>query len=311
MTLPSSTASGTTTPTKPWLADMVMLGAIWGASFFLMHISVFQFGPLPTAAVRVVIGALFLSPFVYWNGLLPELRKHWRATFFVGLLNSALPFACFAYALLSITTGLSAIINATVPMFGALVAWLWLKDKPTASRLLGLVIGFTGIAMLAWDKSTFTPDASGVAPGWAVLAGLVACLSYAIAASFTKRYLTGIPTLVTALGSQTGASLGLAIPAALFWPAQMPSLHAWAALAVVGVLSTGVAYILFFRLIANAGPQRALSVTFLVPVFAVFYGAVLLHEVVTLWMVFCALIIVCGTALSTGLLKPQMMRARH
>ena len=221
----------------------------------------------------------------------------------VGMLNSGIPFACFAFALLSITTGLSSILNATVPMFGALIAWLWLKDKPNASRMLGLLIGFAGVALLAWDKATFKPDASGVAPGWAVLACLLACVCYGISASYTKRYLTGMPPLVTAAGSQIGASLGLALPAVWFWPARMPGTHAWLALLAVGVLCTGVAYIVFFRLIENAGPPRALSVTFVVPVFAVLYGVLLLGETVTPWMLLCAAIIVCGTALSTGLLR--------
>ena len=297
---PSTTAAA---GAKPWLSDLIMLAAIWGASFLLMHISTVEFGPLPTAAVRVGIAALFLFPLVCLRGLLPDLKRHWRRVFFVGVLNSGIPFACFAFALLSITTGLSAILNATVPMFGALVAWLWLKDKPDASRILGLVLGFAGVALLAWDKASFKPDASGIAPGWAVLACLLACICYAIAASYTKRYLTGIPPLVTAAGSQMGATLGLALPAAWLWPAQMPGTRAWLALRGVGVLCSGLAYILFFRLIENAGPPRALSVTFLVPVFAIFYGAVILGEVVTPWMLLCAVVIVCGTALSTGLLK--------
>jgi hypothetical protein len=112
-----------------------------------------------------------------------------------------------------------------------------------------------------------------------------------------------MPPLVTAAGSQIGATLGLALPAAWLWPAQMPGAHAWLALLAVGVVCTGVAYILFFRLIENAGPPRALSVTFLVPVFAVLYGVLFLGEHVTAWMVICAVVIVCGTALSTGLLK--------
>ncbi len=280
-----------------------MLAAIWGVSFLLMRQGALEFGALPTAAVRVAIAALFLLPLVWLRGLMPELRKHWRRTFFIGLLNSGIPFALFAFALLSISTGLSAILNATVPMFGALIAWLWLKDKPNASRILGLLVGFAGVAMLAWDKATFKPDASGVAPGWAVLACLLACICYGISASYTKRYLTGLPPLVTAAGSQLGATLGLALPAALLWPARMPGPSAWLALLVAGVLCSGLAYIVFFRLIENAGPPRALSVTFLVPVFALFYGALFLGEVVSMWMLVCAVVIVCGTALSTGLLK--------
>lgn len=288
---------------KAWLADLLMLSAIWGSSFILMRAAVPEFGPLPTAAMRIAVGACFLLPMVWWRGLMPELRRYWGRTFLVGILNSAVPFSCFAFALQSITTGLSAILNATVPMFGALVAWLWLKDRPNASRLMGLVLGFTGIAMLAWDKATFKPDASGIAPGWAVIACLVACIFYAIAASYTKRYLTGVPSLVTAAGSLTGASVAMAVPTALLWPAKLPAAPAWLALVAAGVMCTGVAYILFFRIIVNAGPARALSSTFLVPVFAVLYGAVLIGETVTPWMVFCALVIVCGTALATGLLR--------
>jgi drug/metabolite transporter (DMT)-like permease len=115
--------------------------------------------------------------------------------------------------------------------------------------------------------------------------------------------MSGLPPLVTAAGSQIGATLGLALPALWLWPARMPGSSAWLALLAVGVLCTGLAYIVFFRLIANAGPQRALSVTFLVPVFAVLYGVLFLAESVTLRMLLCAGVIVCGTALSTGLLR--------
>ena len=297
--MPAAALSGP----RGWGGDFILLAAIWGSSFLFMRLGTVEFGPLATAAVRVAIAALFLLPIVWLRGLLPELRKNWKRIFFIGVLNSGIPFACFSFALLSITTGLSAILNATVPMFGALVAWAWLKDKPDASRVLGLVVGFAGVAMLAWDKATFKPDASGVAPGWAVLACLLACICYGISASYTKRYLSGLNPLVTAAGSQVGATLGLALPALWLWPAHMPGSTAWLALLAVGVLCTGLAYILFFRLIENAGPQRALSVTFLVPVFAVLYGVLFLGEAVTGWMVVCAAVIVCGTALSTGLLK--------
>jgi drug/metabolite transporter (DMT)-like permease len=288
---------------KAWLSDFVLLAAIWGSSFLFMRLGAVEFGAIPTAAVRVAIAAAFLLPLLLSRGLGPILMKNWRRVFLVGLFNSGIPFACFSFALLSITTGLSAILNATVPMFGALAAWLWLKDKPNGSRLLGLLVGFAGVAMLAWDKATFKPDASGVAPGWAVLACLFACVCYALSASYTKRYLTGLPPLVTATGSQMGATLGLAVPALWLWPAQMPGPSAWLALLAVGVLCTAIAYILYFRLIANAGPARALAVTFVVPVFAVLYGVLFLAEAVTLWMLLCAVVIVFCTALSTGLLK--------
>jgi drug/metabolite transporter (DMT)-like permease len=288
---------------RGWVTDFVLLAAIWGSSFLFMRIGAVEFGALPTAAVRVAIAAVFLMPLLWFRGLVPELRRHWKKIFLIGILNSGIPFVCFSYALLSITTGMSAILNATVPLFGALIAWFWLKDRPNGSRILGLAVGFAGVALLAWDKATFKPDASGAAPGWAVLACLFATLCYGIAASLAKRYLGGLPALVTATGSQLGATLALALPAALLWPATMPSVHAWLSLVAVGVLCTGVAYILYFRLIEEAGPARALAVTFVVPVFAIFYGTLFLGEALTSWMLICGVVIVCGTALSTGLIR--------
>jgi drug/metabolite transporter (DMT)-like permease len=290
-------------PQKPWLTEFVLLAAIWGSSFLFMRLGAVEFGALPTAGVRVAIASLFLLPLLLWRGLGPQLARHWKKVFFIGLLNSAVPFACFSFALLSISTGLSAILNATAPLFGALVAWVWLKDRPHGLRILGLVIGFVGVALLAWDKASFKPNASGVATGWAVLACLLACLCYGISASYTKRHLNGLPALVTATGSQLGATLGLALPTLWLWPQRMPGTTAWLALLAVGVLCTGVAYILFFRLIENVGPTRSLTVTFVVPVFAMLYGAIFLNEAVSLWMLICGVIIVCGTALSANLLK--------
>lgn len=290
-------------PKLRWRTDFVLLAAIWGSSFLFMRLGTVEFGALPTAGVRVAIAALFLLPLLLWRGLGPQLSQHWKKTFFVGLLNSGIPFACISYALLSISTGLSSVLNATVPLFGAMVAWYWLKDRPNGLRILGLVIGFLGVALLAWDKASFKPDASGLATGWAVLASLLACLCYGIAASYTKRHLGGLPALVTATGSQLGATLGLALPTVWLWPQRTPSTGAWLALLAVGVLCTGVAYILYFRLIETIGPSRSLAVTFVVPVFAVIYGTFFLHEAISTWMVFCGAIIVCGTALSANLLQ--------
>ncbi len=290
-------------PTRSWIGRFIALAALWGASFLFMRIGGHEFGALPTAGLRVAVATLFLLPILLWRGLGPQLAQHWRKVLFVGIFNSAIPFVCFTYALLSISTGLSAILNASVPLFGALVAWLWLGDRPQRTRMLGLVIGFVGVSMLAWDKASFKPDASGLSSGWAVLACLLACVCYAIAASFTKRYLGGLPALVTAAGSQLGAALFLVLPALWFWPQQTPGAGAWMAVLALGVLCTGVAYILFFWLIENIGPARALTVTFVLPVFAVIYGLIFLGETVSLWMLLCATIIICGTALSADLIK--------
>ncbi len=300
--------SATAAPPAPWLRDFISLAAIWGASFLFMHISVLEFGALPTAALRVAVGAAFLGPLLLYKGQAGALKAAWKRVFLVGLLNSGIPFALLCFALMSITTGLSSILNASVPLFGALVAWLWLRDQPDKFRLLGLVLGFGGVAMLAGDQASFKPNASGIAPIWAVLACLGACVCYAISASFTKRYLGDVPPLVLATGSQMGACLGLALPAIWWWPAQVPSAKAWLAVLAVGVVCSAVAYLLFFRVIAAKGPAHALTVTYVVPVFAVFYGVVFLKETVNAWMLLSALVIICGTALSTGLLQPARWR---
>ncbi len=272
----------THTKTKRWIVDFVLLAAIWGASFLFMRVASREMGPLPAAGLRVTVAALFLLPILLFKGLGGALRQHWKLTFAVGVLNSAIPFVCFTYALLSITTGLSAILNATVPLFGALIAWGWLKDRPSGSRMLGLAVGFVGVAMLAC---------------------LLACLCYGAAASVAKRYMAGLPSLVSATGSQIGASIALIPLTLLYWPNHAPSLQGWSAVVVLGVVCTGLAYILYFRLIERAGPARALAVTFAIPAFAVFYGVLLLGESITLWMVICALVIIAGTTLSTGLIK--------
>jgi drug/metabolite transporter (DMT)-like permease len=298
-------------PGRPWYPEFILLAALWGSSFLFTRLAVVEFGALPTAAVRVAIASLFLLPLLLMRGHGPQLRQHWKAVFLVGLMNSGIPFACFAFALLYITTGLSSILNATVPLFGALVAWIWLKDRPDGSRILGLVIGFAGVALLASDKAGLRPAPPGGPTGWtetwgptlAIAACLLATLCYGISASYTRRYLGGLPSLVTATGSQIGATLGLALPAILFWPARTPGLTAWLAILFVGVACTGIAYVLYFRLIESAGPARALTVTFLVPVFALFYGGVFLGESITPWMIGCGAVILVGTSLSTGLLR--------
>ena len=288
-----------------WLPEYLLLAALWGSSFLFMRLGAVEFGALPTAGVRVTIASLFLLPLLLYKGLGPQLVVHWKKVFFVGLLNSAIPFALFSFALLSISTGLSSILNATAPLFGALIAWVWLKDRPHGLRILGLLIGFAGVALLASGKASFKPNAAGVTTGWAVLACLLACVCYGISASYTKRYLGGLPSLVTATGSQLGATLGLALPTLWLWPQNLPGARAWLALLALGVLCTGVAYILYFRLIEHIGAAKSLTVTFVVPVFAVVYGVIFLDEMVSGWMLMCGAIIVSGTALSIGLFKPK------
>jgi drug/metabolite transporter (DMT)-like permease len=280
------------------LGELLLLAAIWGASFLFMRLGAHEFGAIPMAALRVIGASAFLLPLLAARQGLAELRRDWRPLLVVGLLNSALPFALYSYAALSITAGLSSILNATTPLWGALVAWAWLRQGLSASRILGLAIGFAGVAFLAWDKASFKPGGSG----WAVLACLLATLCYGIAANYTKRRLSQCSPLTVATGSQFSAALLLAGPAAWLWPAAAPSAGAWASVAALALLCTGIAYILYFRLMQRIGPTNTIAVTFLIPVFAVLWGWMFLAEAFTAPMALGCAIVLLGTALALGLL---------
>lgn len=291
--------------TPPLIAEFLLLAALWGASFLFMHLGAAEFGALPTAGLRVCMAALLLLPVFLVKGVWANFRQRAFKMLLVGVFNSALPFALYAYAVLHIATGLTAILNATVPLSGALVAWLWLKDKPDGSRIWGLVIGFVGVALLVLGKSGFAVPTGDTTLTTSIAMGacLLATLCYGLSASFTKRHLAGAHPLATAAGSQIGASLALAVPMLWLWPSAPPSETAWLALAAVALLCTAIAYILFFHIIEKAGPAKALTVTFLVPVFAMGYGAVFLSESIAPWTLACGAVILAGTALSAGLLR--------
>ena len=286
-----------------WLTDYLFLAAIWGSSFIFMKTAAQDIGPVPTAAFRATIAAAFLLPFLLIRNHWAELCQHWKPILWLGILNSALPFVLYSFAVQYISTGLSAILNATVPLFGAIVARVWLGDKLNLSRSVGLLVGFGGVVWLTSGQAHFNAGFFEAISAWAIMACLAATSCYAVAASFTKKHIAHLTPLVMAAGSQIAAALVLILPAIFLRPDHWPSLSAWGALMMVGVLCTGVAYILFFRLIKNSGPARALTVTFLVPVFAVAYGVILFSETVTLKMLLCGLVILLGTALSSGFLK--------
>jgi Permeases of the drug/metabolite transporter (DMT) superfamily len=283
------------------IVELVALAALWGASFLFMRIAAPAFGPVALVFLRLGGAALLLVPLLAARGELRSLRAHWRTIAVVGVMNSALPFLCFAYAALSITAGLSAILNSATPLFAAVVAWLWLGDRMTRWRIVGLAIGFAGVLWIGWDKADFKPGGSA----WAIAACLLATVSYAIAPNLTKRHLGGVPPLAVAAGSQLAAALLLALPAVLWWPPAAPSAHDWLAAALLATFGTGVAYVLYFRLIASAGPTNAVAVTYLIPLFAVLWGGVFLGERVTLPVVAGCAIIFLGTALATGVLRPR------
>ena len=263
-----------------------------------MRVAAPEFGPVPLIAMRVGIAAVFLLVVLALRGGWRELYTNGWSLVVLGLLTSAVPFSLFAYAVLSLTAGFASVLNATVPLFGALVAYIWLGDKLGRMRVVGLAVGFAGVLVLVRDKFSFGAGGSG----WAVLAGLGAAVLYGIAASYTKKYLSKVDPLINATGSQVAASGFLVIPAVLYWPERNPSLTSWASAIALGVACTGIALILFFRLIDRIGPAKAITVTYLIPVFGVLWGLLFLDEPVTRNMIIGCAIILLGTGLANGLI---------
>ena len=279
------------------LLDLVLLAALWGGSFLLMRVAAPAFGAASLAGVRVAVAAGLLVPWLVWRGSAPLLRRHAAPIALVGVVNSALPFALFSFALLHVNAGLAAVLNATAPMFGALIAWLWLAERPSTWRLSGLAVGFAGVVLLVWERI-----GQGSA-GWAVAACLLASVCYGLAANYTRVRLAGVESAVIAGGSQLGAALALAPLAWAAWPAEPPSAGAWAAVLTLGIACTGLAYLLYFRLIDRVGPARAIAVTFLVPMFGIAFGALFLGEAIGWRMIAGSAVVLLGTALATGLLR--------
>jgi drug/metabolite transporter (DMT)-like permease len=200
----------------------------------------------------------------------------------------------------TLTAGYSALLNATAPLWGALVAAVWLGDRPSRKQLFGLAVAFLGVLGLVAIRGGLGVHGDGLA----IALALIATLSYGLAGSFNKRYLLATPPLVVAAGSQMGATLLLVGPAAVLWPGEPVSLKAWASVVALGVLCTGLAYILFFRLIARVGPARAMTVTFLVPLFGVLWGFLVLGETLTLPMLIAGSVVVLGTAWASSSAAP-------
>lgn len=287
------------------LGPLLLLAAIWGASFLFMRAAAPEFGTFALVFVRVGLASLVLLPLLVWKGQWPQLRRHWRAIAVVGLLNSALPFALFTVAALALNAGLMAIFNATTPLWTAVVAWLWLGHRPATQRAMGLGIGFAGVVFLAAGKASLLPGMHGVSPALAIAACLGAALLYGVASNYTQKQLPGVPALALSVGSMLSATAVMALPALATWPAVTPGAQAWGAAVLLAVLCSGVAYILYFRLIAHLGPSGASSVTFLIPLFAVLWGALFLDEHPTAAMLFSGAVILAGTALATSVGRPQ------
>lgn len=291
------------------IADLLLLAALWGASFLFMRMAVPQFGAVPLAALRVAGAALLLLVLLAMRSGLGGLRAHWRPIAVIGITNSALPFLAFSLAAMSIPAGLSSILNATSPMFGALIAMAWLREPSSESRVAGLGIGFIGVVLLASGAQGAAVAAGGPGAGVAIGLCLAASLLYGFSACFARRYLVGVEPLAVATGSQVSATLALALPAVWAWPAATASGTGWLAVMALALFCTGIAYVLYFRLIARIGPARAIAVTFLVPAFGMLWAGIFLGEAVTPAMLALCALILLGTSLATGMLQlPKLSR---
>ncbi|MBP6529955.1 MAG: DMT family transporter [Burkholderiales bacterium] len=276
--------------------DFVLLAAIWGASFLFMRIGAREFGPFALIGLRSGIAALCLLPLVFMrDGLAPTLAAA-RPLAVVGITNAAIPFTLLGYAALSLTAGFSSLINAGTPLWAAVIGLVWLNATLTKPQWLGLALGVLGMVVLTWGKVDFKPGGSGLA----VVAGIVATAAYGFSTHYAKKNLAGVSPMTVAAGSQTASALALLPLMVIFWPERAPSLTAWLAAAALAVLATAFALILYFRLIARLGGQKASTVTFLIPVFAVGWGALFLGETVTWPMLFGGAIVLIGTGLTLG-----------
>lgn len=281
---------------------LISLAAIWGASFMFMRIAVPEFGPVTLIALRSMIGFVTLLPFLILYKGWRDIHNYWREIFVVGLTNTAIPFVLLAFATLTLSAGLTSILNATAPIFAALVAFLWLKDKLTNNKVIGLIIGFIGVTTLFISKGNLSFDATAIA----ILAGLVAALNYGFAACYTKKKLTGVASLTIATGSQFFAFIVFIPFLPLAWPEHSVSAIAWYSTIMLGAICTALAYILYFRLLASLGPEKAITVAYLIPVFGVIWGMLFLQEQISWAMIVGGGLILFGVGLTTGLFRGKL-----
>lgn len=254
------------------------LAALWGASFVFMRVSVPAFGPIVLADARVAIAGAALLAYAGAIGARPALRARWRDYLLLGTINAALPFSLLAAAQLEIEASLAAVLNAMAPLFGALVAAIWLGQQVTYAAKAGLVLGVAGVALVV-GLSPFKLDLPFVL---AVLACLGAAFAYGVGANLVRVRFAGEPPLSMAIGQQLAAAAVL-LPLVGVMPLRAtPDALDLACLLALALASTGVAYLLYFRLLAELGPTSGMTVIFVVPVFGVLWGALFLDESIRL-----------------------------
>jgi len=278
--------------------ELLFLSVLWGGAYLFTRAAVPAFGPAPLVCLRMGIAALVLLPILAWRGTLPQLWAQPRTLFMVGVPFTAVPFMLMTWGALHITAGISAVLNATAPMFAALLAHFVLKEHLGRWRVAGLVTGFLGVLWLMSGGPMEMRSADGAL---AVAAVLGTALIWSIGAHYTRRKMAGVDATVTTTASLATASVALAPLAWLTWPAEPPSARAWAEMAFLGLFSSGLGMLMYFRLLRRIGALRAMSVTFLSPLVAMVSGALYLGEALTWSMLGGCAVVLLGTAMSLGL----------
>jgi len=279
----------------PDYARLVALAAIWGASFMFMRVAAPSLGPIWTAEARVLLGGVALLAWFRLTGFDPALRRHARFYLLVGTVNSAIPFALYAFAAMHVSASLLAILNSTAPMFGMVFGALFAGERVSARKVLGLALGAAGVALVVQPGGIET----GPQFGWAVAASLGACCGYGLTGVLIRRFADGAPPRGIAAGNQLGAALVLAPLLPFAVPGAAPSALVIGNVLGLALLASAFAFLLYFRLIADIGATRALTVTFLIPVFGVLWGWLFLGESLPPGLLAGGVLIVAGTVLVT------------
>ena len=286
------------------ISELIFLSAIWGSSFLFLRLASPVFGPIFLIEMRVLSGLAVLLPLVLFLGKLAEFQKHWKIIATVSLMNMAIPFCFFAFSAVYIGAGLLSIINATVPIFSACVAYVVYQERLSRSSLLGLLIGFLGVVVLM-----FNPGENFESSGWlAILSALFACLLYGTAINLTVNNLQGVSGLTITAGGLFVSSLVL-LPFALWArPEVLPVGNIWWSVFALGIVCTGFGFVMFYRLIDRIGAGRAIMTTYLIPVFSILWGNIFLGESVTLIMVVGCILVLLGVGLTTKKSNLDMVR---
>jgi len=272
---------------------LVLLAAIWGGSFVFLRVVAPALGAIVTADLRVLIAWGALTIYLRAVGINVGWRRFWRQYLVIGAFNAALPFFLFAFAALHIPASYSAILNATSPFFGALFAGFWLGEKITVLKCVGFVFGIAGVGLV----TGVAPAAAGGSTSWAMAACLLAAMSYGFVSVYTKKFAAAANPRAIAGGSQLMAGL-LLLPLTPLAPPPGPvTVFIAVNMILFALLSSGVAFLLYYRLIADIGPTRSLTVTFLMPAFTMIWAGLFLGETVTTVMILGCGLILAGTAL--------------